>query len=172
MEFDYRSLFGGRQFLVNIELARNGNYIKTSAHINGGANIFGAISTSLASQLLSLFRISFLTLPKPIVPTGYDGHSGKPITSAVLLTLTIDKRRINFPFLVTDLGGTDILIGRNFLEHYSLKLDYAGEKNRIHWPDEMPVIAYYDRRLLLCIDKTPRKTNAEHQADVPDETAR
>lgn len=113
-----------------------------------------------------MFRISFLTLPKPIVPTGYNGRSGKPITSAALLTLTIDKRRINFPFLITDLGSTDILIGRKFLEHYDLKLDYSGGKNRIQWPDDMPAVPYYDRRLLLCIDKAPRKTNADHQADV------
>ena len=143
MDFDLRSLVGGRQFLVSTELGRNGSFIQTSAHIDGGANIFGAIKTSLAYKLCKLFGISFLKLPKPIVPTGYNGEPGEPITLALLLTLTIDRRQINFPFLVTNLGGNDVLIGRKFLEHYNLKLDFKKGCNSILWPKDMPIIPYF-----------------------------
>ena len=165
---DFRSLIGGRQFLVNIELGRNGAFIKSIAHIDGGANIFGAIRTSIALRIRNLFGVSFLTLPKPIVPTGYNGNSGSPITKVVLLTLTINKRRINFPFLITDLGSTDVLIGRKFLEHYDLKQSYAKGKNLLEWPLDMPPQKlYFDRRLqMLLPPSTPTPLDAQHQADV------
>lgn len=165
LEFDFRSLVGGKQFLANIELAKNGYVIKSTAHIDGGANIFGAINTATASKLVSLFQTSFLTLPTPIVPTGYNGQAGRAITLALLLSLTIDKRRVNFPFLVTELGGTDVLIGRKFLEHYDLKLDYSQGRNKIHWPEDMAVQQYFDKRLLLCMDKT-KKTTVDYQAEA------
>lgn len=154
--FDTRLLVGGKQFLVNITLARNGLCIKTIAHIDGGANIFGAVKTSTAQQLSKLFQVPVLTLPKPIVPNGYDGKSGKPITSVILLTLTIDRRRINFPFLVTDLGSTDVLIGRKFMEHYDLKTDFKKGKNRIEWPEDMPVQMYYDKPIQMYLRDGPQ----------------
>ena len=166
MGFDFRSLIGGKQFLVRIELARNGNFINSTAHIDGGANIFGAIRTTVAFQLSKLLKVSFLSLPTPIVPTGYNGKPGKPITAAILLTMTIDRRRINFPFLVTDLGSTDVLIGRKFLEHYDLKLDYSKGRNRIHWPKDMPVKPYFDNRLLVQLPRLHSPVQIEHQADV------
>ena len=53
--------------------------------------------------------------------TNYNSKKSKLIDTAVLLTLTIDRRRINFPFLVTDLSNTDVLISQKFLEYYDLK---------------------------------------------------
>lgn len=164
--FDFRALIGGRQFLVNVELGRNGNYMKTLAHIDGGANIFGAIKTSLSYLLSKRFHIPFIKLPKPIVPTGYNGKPGTPITVAILLTLTIDRRRINFPFLVTDLGHTDVLIGRKFLEHYDLKQSYAKDRNRLEWPLDMPIIPYHDQRILVDIGKLQGPVHRSIQSDV------
>ncbi len=166
MKADFRTLIGGRQFLVNIELGRNGSYIKSVAHIDGGANIFGAIRTSVAYQLRKLFGISFLTLPKPIVPTGYNGEEGTAITHAVLLTLTIDKRRINFPFLVTELGSTEVLIGRKFLEHYDLKQDYSKGKNQLLWPTDMPEKLYFEKRLQLQLARFEPSTYTSYQEDA------
>ncbi len=166
MRFDFRALLGGRQFLVSIELGRNGSFIKTLSHIDGGANIFGAIKTSLAFHLSKSFNIHFIKLPKPIVPTGYNGQSGSPITVALLLTLMIDGRRINFPFLVTDLGHTDVLIGRKFLEHYDIKQVYTKGKNCLEWPADMAIQQYFDKRILL--PTTPPKSPIlrEHQQDA------
>lgn len=163
MKFDFRSLIGGRQCLLPIELGRNGSFIKTQAHIDGGANIFGAISTSLSYRLAKAFGIKFLSLPKPIFPTGYNGQPGAPIEYALLLTLTIDHRRINFPFLVTELGGTDILIGRKFMKHYDIKQDY--KQNRLDWPADMPVIPYFDKRIFLDLNTKPVQRQA-HQTDA------
>ncbi|CAL3962080.1 unnamed protein product [Diplocarpon coronariae] len=153
LDFDSRLLIGGRQFLVPVELARNGSFIKTVAHIDGGANIFGIIKTSLAYQLSQRLGVKFIKLPKPITPTGYNGLEGETIRFAVLLTLTIDRRRINFPFLITSLGATDVLIGRKFLEHYDLKQSYGKGKNRISWPKDMPIVPYFDRRVLIDLSR-------------------
>lgn len=166
MRFDFRALIRGRQFLVNIELGRNGSFVKTLSHIDGGANIFGAIKTSLAFYLSKCFDISFIKLPKPIVPTGYNGQSGSPITVALLLTLTIDRRRINFPFLVTDLGQTDVLIGRKFLEHYDIKQVYTKGKNSLEWPADMAIQQYFDKRILLPVTPPKNPISLEHQRDT------
>ena len=166
LAFDFRALIGGRQFLISIELGRNGFFTKTLAHIDGGANIFGAIKTSLAYRLVKQFDISFVSLPQPIVPTGYNGRKGKPIDTAVLLTLTIDRRRINFPFLVTDLGNTDVLIGRKFLEHYDLKQSYTKNRNRLEWPLDMPVQPYFDQRVFVDINRSDKPIVKSHQLDA------
>ncbi|EKD19704.1 hypothetical protein MBM_01656 [Drepanopeziza brunnea f. sp. 'multigermtubi' MB_m1] len=163
LRFDFRSLIGGPQFLVPIELARNGFFIKTTAHIDSGANIFGAIKTSLASQLSSRFGNKFVTLPHPIVPTGYNGALGDPITYVILLTLTIDRRRINFPFLVTNLGSTDVLIGRKFIAHYDIGQRF-GAKPQLYWPSDMLVIPYFGPRIFLDLSHTATKLS--HQADA------
>ena len=168
LKFDQRSLVGGRQFLVPIELARNGSYIKTLAHIDGGANIFGAIKTSLAYQLSQRFGVSFIRLQKPIIPTGYNGEPGEPISFAILLSLTIDRRRVNFPFLVTNLGSTDVLIGRKFLQHYDLKQAYGQGKNKIEWPLDMPIIPYFNEQLFVDLNqrKEPKMLSRTHQEDA------
>ena len=126
-----------------------GSYIKTFSHIDSGANIFGAIKTSLAHYLAKAFGISFLRLPTPITPTGYNGSPGVSITSALLLTLTLDNRRINFPFLVTDLGGTDVLIGRKFMEHYDIAQRYIKGNMRLEWPVDMEPQQFFDQRIRL-----------------------
>ncbi|EKD17763.1 polymerase [Drepanopeziza brunnea f. sp. 'multigermtubi' MB_m1] len=146
-----------------IELARNGFYIKTTAHIDGGANIFSAIKTSLASQLSLRFGNKFITLPHPIVPTKYNSTLGDPITHAILLTLTIDRRRINFPFLVTNLGSTDVLISRKFLAHYDIGQRF-GAKPQLYWPADMPVIPYFSTRIFLDLSHPASRLN--HQADA------
>ncbi|CAL3966035.1 unnamed protein product [Diplocarpon coronariae] len=169
LDFDSRLLIGGRQFLVPVELARNGSFIKTVAHIDGGANIFGIIKTSLAYQLSQRLGVKFIKLPKPITPTGYNGLEGETIRFAVLLTLTIDRRRINFPFLITSLGATDVLIGRKFLEHYDLKQSYGKGKNRISWPKDMPIVPYFDRRVLIDLSRPTKPLMAQQDVDrVPD----
>ena len=166
MRFDFRALIGGRQFLVNIELGRNGSFVQTLAHVDGGANIFGAIKTSLAFALSKSLGIRFIKLPKPIVPTGYNGQSGSPITVALLLTMTIDHRRINFPFLVTNLGHTDVLIGRKFLEHYDLKQVYTRGRNSLEWPADMAIQQYFDKRVLLSVEPPKKPISLEHQQDT------
>ena len=166
MRFDFRALLGGRQFLVNIELGRNRSFVKTLSYINGGANIFGAIKTSLAFYLSKSFDIRFINLPKPIVLTSYNGQSGSPITIALLLTLTIDGRRINFPFLVTDLGYTDVLIGRKFLEYYDIKQVYTKGKNCLEWPADMAIQQRFDKRILLPTTPPKRPISLAHQQDT------
>ena len=73
-----------------MELGRNGSFIKTQAHIDGGANIFGAASTTLSYRLAKAFDVKFIPLPKPIVPTGYNGQPRDSIKFALFLTLNID----------------------------------------------------------------------------------
>lgn len=65
----------------------------------------------------------------PIVPIGYNGRPNTLITLVIFLTIIINRRRINFPFLIIDLKSTNVLIKRKFLEYYNLKLDYVKGKN-------------------------------------------
>lgn len=106
---------------------------------------------------MKLFHASLLTLLSPIILTRFNGRPRKPITSVIVLILTIDKRRINFPFLVIDLRSNDILISRKFLEYYDLLLDYSTKekKSKIYWPADIDLQPYFDRRLLLCLNAKP-----------------
>ncbi|KAG9244403.1 hypothetical protein BJ878DRAFT_567608 [Calycina marina] len=103
---------------------------------------------------------------KSIVPSGYNGRNGSPITVALLLTLTIDKCRINFPFIVTDLGSTDMLIGRKFLEHYDIAQRYTKGHNALQWPEDMPSQEYSESRIQ--IPRTPTKNPIlyDHQIEA------
>lgn len=166
LNFDCRTLIGGQQYLVSCELARNGLFIRTETHIDGGANIFGAIKTRLAYQLSKAFDISFVKLPKPIVPTGYNGKPGTPIELALILTFVLDLRRINFPFLVTDLGHTDVLIGRKFLEHYDLMQSFSKGRRKLIWPQDMPITPYFEKRIFIDKANWKRPILLEHQKDA------
>ncbi|EKD13259.1 hypothetical protein MBM_08702 [Drepanopeziza brunnea f. sp. 'multigermtubi' MB_m1] len=70
---------GGKQSLVPIELARNGLFIKTIAHLDSGANIFGALQIALAYKLSKALSVLFLKLLQLIVLTGYDSAKREPI---------------------------------------------------------------------------------------------
>lgn len=100
---------------IPAQLARNGKHISASVFIDGGATLFGAISTALARKLSLTFDTPIEPLPHPVTPRAYDGRPGAPITHFIILTIVIDKRRINFPLVLTELGNSDVLLGGNFL---------------------------------------------------------
>ena len=111
---------GGKQFILPCKLSRNGCFIKTTALIDSGANVFGVMNSQLAVEISRAFNLSFRKLPLPFHPIGFDGKTGTRIERIVILILSLDQRRISFPFLITDLGSHDIIIGRKFLAHYDI----------------------------------------------------
>lgn len=159
-------MIGGKQYLVSCKLSRNGLFISTDAHIDGGANLFGAIRTLTACKIAKAFGITFVKLPFPFQPTGYDGRPGLPITHAILLTLNLQERRINFPFLVTDLGHNDILIGKKFLQHYGIVQHYATGDQNLIWPPDMPPTPYFGRELFLDKDNWNLSPSLKHMQDA------
>ncbi|RKF62554.1 hypothetical protein GcC1_146011, partial [Golovinomyces cichoracearum] len=148
------------------KLSRNRLFISTDAHVDGGANLFGAIRTLTACKIAKAFGITFVKLPVPFHPTGYDGRPGLPITHAILLTLSLQERRINFPFLVTDLGHNDILIGKKFLQHYGIVQHYATGDQNLIWPPDMPPTPYFGRELFLDKDNWNLSPSLKHMQDA------
>ena len=166
LRFDCSALIGGNPFVVDVQLARNGLYINAQAHIDGGANLFAAIKTHFAYQLLKASNISFVRLPRPITPTGYNGKPGSTIDVALLLTLSLNNRHIKFPFLVTDLGRDDIIIGRKFLEHYDITERHGFGKRRLTWPEDMPPSTKFSNELFIDKHNWKRPLQVEHQEDI------
>jgi len=57
------------------------------------------------------------------------------------------------------------LIGRKFLEHYDLKLDFKKGRNSILWPKDMPIIPHFGQRLLLNLSDQNSPILRKHQKD-------
>jgi hypothetical protein len=105
---------GGKSFTVPCNLSRNGYGVKTSALTDSGANALALLDTKCAEKMSKFLNTPFETLERPIPIKGYDGRMGQPITSILRIHLRVDGRRqYNVPFLVTDLGHHDVILGRN-----------------------------------------------------------
>jgi hypothetical protein len=66
---------------------------------------------------------------------GFDGQEGTPITHLMFLNLQIGERRfLQEPMLITELGQHDMILGRNWLAKQDIWLDV---RNRSFvWPNE------------------------------------
>jgi hypothetical protein len=76
------------------KLSRNGLFYKVTALIDTGASITGAICPTLAHHLSKSCGAPIRKLPRAINPTGYTGKKGPIIEHALIITLTLDHRRI------------------------------------------------------------------------------
>ena len=67
---------------------------------------------------------------------------------------------------MTDLGNTDVLISRKFLEYYDLKQSYTKNYNRLEWLLDMPVQPYFDQRVFVDINRSDKLIVKSHQLDA------
>ncbi|KAG9240317.1 hypothetical protein BJ878DRAFT_393587, partial [Calycina marina] len=127
---------GGKQFTLPCNISRNGYTMPSRALIDTRAALYTAMSSQFAIRIARAFNISFIKIPNPVCPKRYDGKSGAPMDRALLAYMTLMSRRIATPFLITDLGNHDIIIGQRFLKHFSILTD--SRNYTLHWPERFP----------------------------------
>lgn len=158
---------GGKSFTIPCILSCNGYGVKTTALTDTGANAFALIDTTCAARLAAYLGIEFEPLPSPVPLRGFDGHAGTPITRILRCNLNVDQRRqYNVPFMVTDLGNHDVILGRNWLECLDLWLDVRNRQ--LIWPSTLPPTPSFVRLITrsmesLCENRT---VTPEHQMDL------
>jgi hypothetical protein len=165
-EVDLSQLLGGKSFTVPCTLFRNGYGVTTTALADSGANAFALLDTKCAKKIAEFLNTPIETLEKPIPVKGYDGQMGTPITSVFRTHFRINGRRqYNMPFLITDLGSHDAILGREWLAHLNLWLDVRNR--RLIWPDDLPPSPVVVKENTVNIRTLRRPTiNRVHQADV------
>ena len=99
---------------------------------------------------------------------GYDGRTGAAITHAIVCHLRISERRfLNQPFLITELGQHDLIVGRKWFDRHDVWL--AVQNWRLVWPEQRsPMDVIISKQYLEAqkqILQRP-KPNPIHQADM------
>ena len=158
---------GGKSFTTPCTLSRNGHGVKTTALADTGANAFALIDTQCAQKLSEFLNTPLETLKEPVPLRGFDGHAGTPITKILRCNLSIDQRRqYNLPFLVTDLGSHDIILGRIWLAYLDLWLDVRNRQ--LLWPASLPPTPSFVKMITRTMDSLRRTTRLEpkHQEDL------
>jgi hypothetical protein len=149
-EIKLDSLTRGLPLTFPTALTRRGTGITvtTSALADTGAGGYVFIDTSFAADLSRTLAVRPIRLPRPIIPSRYDGSAGSEIREYLLLDLELDGRRIyNLPLLILGLGTHDLIIGRNFFEYFHILVDSA--ERRLIWPPEFPKTLHFHRTFTL-----------------------
>jgi len=165
-EVDLSRLLGGKSFTVPCTLSRNGCGVNTTALADTGANAFALLDAKCAKKISEFLNTPLETLEKPVPVKGYNGQMGKPITSILRVHLRINGRRqYNMPFLVTDLGNHDVILGRKWLACLDIWLDVRNRQ--LIWPTTLPPTPSFIKEITVDITTLLRTvTNPIHQADA------
>lgn len=159
---------GGRHFTVPCTLSRNGYGVRSSALVDTGANGFAFINRSFATELSKFLNIQPTRIPKSLSIQGYDGKKATTVSHALIIHLTIDKRRqTNIPFYILDLGSHDIILGLRWMDYFNIWLN--PRQKRLVWPeDEGRLTPPPVHREIIAERQTivPRPVYAAHQQDV------
>jgi predicted aspartyl protease len=131
---------GGKHFTVPCTLSRHGYGVKSSALVDTGANGFAFINRSFATELSKFLDIQPVQIPNTLSIQGYDGKQATTVSHALILHLTIDKRRqTSIPFYILDIGTHDIILGLKWMDYFNLWLN--PRQKRIIWPEKENKIA-------------------------------
>ena len=99
-----------------IRLAKNSLLIASKALIDTGANGLAFIDTHFAELLAKHFQTIMTNLDDPLKVRGFNGKEAPPIRRILILHLLVDGRqRMDLPFLVTDLGKHEVILGKKWL---------------------------------------------------------
>lgn len=135
MNTDFGYLFGGESFLVPTQVVFNNTALPVQTLADSGALGAIFINTDRAIELARLYNTPLHPLPQPIGTSGFDGHTGRPITHVIILHLLVDGRRFpSEPMLVADLGKYDMILGKNWLAKRDIWLDT--KNTRLIWPED------------------------------------
>jgi hypothetical protein len=157
---------GGKSFTIPCILSRNGCGVKTTTLANSKANAFTLISVKCAKKLSKFLNTPFEKLERPIPVKGYNGQSGTPITSVLRIHLRVDGRRqYNVPFLITDLGHHDVILGRKWLAYLDLWLDVRNQQ--LIWPTNLPPTPSFIKEIIVTMKRLLETAlDPAHQADA------
>ena len=156
---DLSQLVGGDSFTTPCTLSLNGIGVITPALCDTGANGFLFIHTRFATALSFLLGADLTLLDRKIPLKGFDGKASSPVTQALFLNISIDGRRqLLAPFLMIDIGGHDIIIGRKWFSYFNIHLD--PRKRRLIWPSYYPPTPYFGREIMV-----PRDSLRQYQLD-------
>src|SRR6201991_2160315 len=96
---------GGKHFTIPYTLSRNRYGVRSSALVDTGVNGFAFINRSFATELSKFLNIQPVRIPNSLSIQGFDGKRATTVSYALILHLTIDKRRqVNLPFYILDIG--------------------------------------------------------------------
>jgi hypothetical protein len=159
---------GGRHFTIPCTLSRNGYGVRSSALVDTGANGFAFIDTSFATQLSKFLNIRPVRIPTPLSIQGYDGKRATTVSYALILHLTIDRRRqTSLPFYILDIGTHDIILGLKWMEYFNIWLNPP--QKRLIWPENEDKLASPPLHREIIAERqaiAPSNVHAVHQRDV------
>jgi hypothetical protein len=163
---DLSQLVGGKSCTVPCHIFNNGSKVSSFALADTGANALALIDTRSAQATSKFLSIPIERLPNPIVVRGFNGVNAPPITTILHLYIYVDRRRLyNVPFLITDLGGHNIILGRKWMSYLGVSLDVR--RRRIVWPETLPPTPWFAKEISIPIkDLFYRPRNPRHQEDI------
>ena len=110
------------------------NEIKTTSLLDTKATSITFINLAMARHVCDILQISFIQLAKPKPIRGFDGKPAPSITHAIYSTLTVQGYTKSLaPFLITKLGQHPLILGKAWMQKYSVILDMSCDK-LIFWP--------------------------------------
>src|SRR5436189_5390293 len=138
----------------------------TTALTDTGANAFALLDTKYATKLSEFLNSPLETLETPIPVKGYNGNIGTPITSFLRAHLRVDGwRQYNVPFLITDLGNHDLILGRKWLSFLDLWLDVRNRQ--LIWPTSLPPTPMFVKEITTSMQNIlGRSPDPKHQEDA------
>lgn len=109
-------------------------------------------------------KLNFFEKSIPVI--SFNGKHGTPITQWITLSLQIDRRRLlQLPFMITDLGRHDLILGRKWMEYFHI--DLAIRDRRLVWPTNLPAQPQFDRLIPLTREvMMKQRPNPWYQQDV------
>jgi hypothetical protein len=118
--------------------------------------------------LLKHFQTTLIELDDPLRVKGFDGSEAKPIQHVLVVHLLVDGRqRFDVPFLVTDLGKHEVILGRKWLAENHVLPDCHNQ--RLLWPEERSLkeelVSKHFLNVPRKILRRPRSNDA-HQEDA------
>ncbi|RKF55758.1 hypothetical protein GcC1_201006 [Golovinomyces cichoracearum] len=135
-----------------------------TSQLLGGANGYAFINCLLLHTISNMLHLHIQSLDSPIPIKGFNYVAGKPVTEFVTLNLTIDSRvQSCTPFLITNLGNCDLILGRQWLAfHYVLPDCF---QHKLIWPENYPP-TYICTRLTVIPLKRDSSNDTDHQCDA------
>jgi predicted aspartyl protease len=159
---------GGRHFTVPCTLSRKGYGVRSSALVDTGANGFAFINRSFATELSKFLNIQPVQIPNSLSIQGYDGKKATTVSHALIVHLTIDKRRqTNIPFYILDLGNHDIILGLRWMDYFNIWLN--PRQKRLVWPKDVGRLAPRPIHREIIAERLAigsRTVHPAHQQDV------